>query len=76
MFPLTKNWSLLLYFVCTDAVTVVLYHLFESLSQFDEITYAEVIFKLYEIFMIVFSINKQFNYPRQFPLTRDHEGLA
>ena len=26
----------------TDAVTVVLYHLFESLSLFDEITYAEV----------------------------------
>ncbi|XP_015756280.1 PREDICTED: sodium/hydrogen exchanger 1-like [Acropora digitifera] len=27
-----------------DAVTVVLYHLFESLAQFDEITYAEVLF--------------------------------
>lgn len=36
---------LLLYFVFTDAVTVVLYHLFESLAQFDEITYAEVLFE-------------------------------
>lgn len=32
----------LLDFVSSDAVTVVLYHLFESLALFDKITYEEV----------------------------------
>lgn len=35
-----------------DAVTVVLYHLFESLAQFDEITYAEVLKGLASFFVV------------------------
>ncbi|XP_015749951.1 PREDICTED: sodium/hydrogen exchanger 2-like, partial [Acropora digitifera] len=35
-----------------DAVTVVLYHLFESLAQFDEITYAEILKGLASFFVV------------------------
>ena len=51
MTELTNKTPPLIIFLSTDAVTVVLYHLFESLSLFDEITYKEVWFGIKDCYV-------------------------